>query len=80
MGKRRARSDNMTALCDECLFWDECDFEIDADDLRDPNRKSIGSECKMERLNALFAIIDSVEADNVDELVDKVVEIYKGRR
>ena len=70
----------MMALCDKCLFWEECDFEIDTDVLRDPNRKFIGGECKMERLNALFEIIDSVEADNVDELVGKVVEIYKSRR
>lgn len=70
----------MMALCDECLFWDKCDFKIDTDVLRDPNRGFIGGECIMERLNALFEIIDSVEADNVGELVDKVAEIYKDRR
>lgn len=79
MGERRASSDNMMALCDECLFWDKCDFKIDTDVLLDPNRDFIGGECKMERFNALLEIICSVEADSVDELVDKVVEIYKGR-
>lgn len=65
------------ALCDKCLFWEECDFEIDTDVLRDPNRKVIGGECKMERLYALFGLIDTVEADTVEEFVNKVVDMYK---
>ena len=77
MGERGARSDNMMALCDECIFED-CDFAIDTDSLLDPNRDFIGNECQMARLKSLLDIIPNVEADTVEEFVDKLVEIYKG--